>query len=86
MYEVHLWRHAQCYSAIGHFNTDHDTFEVRTQTFILPTFADHNNSKLLYLLAYLQSQVYKVKIKVNVVPEQATKAQRGSRCIALLFL
>ena len=25
-------------------------------------------------------------IKVNVTPEQATNAQRGSRCVALLFL
>jgi ribosomal protein L9 len=28
----------------------------------------------------------KVKVKVKVILEQATKAQRGSRCIALLFL
>jgi len=28
----------------------------------------------------------KVKVKVKVTPEQATKAQRGSRGIALLFL
>ena len=28
----------------------------------------------------------KVKVKVKVTLEQATKAQRGSRCIALLFL
>ena len=27
-----------------------------------------------------------VKVKVKFSPEQATKAQRGSRCIALLFL
>ena len=27
-----------------------------------------------------------VKVKVNVTLEQATKAQTGSRCIALLFL
>ena len=29
---------------------------------------------------------HKVKVKVNVTVEQATKAQRGSRGIALLFL
>jgi hypothetical protein len=28
----------------------------------------------------------KVKVKVKFTPEQATKAQRGSRGIALLFL
>ena len=28
----------------------------------------------------------KVKVKVNFTLEQATKAQRGRRCIALLFL
>jgi hypothetical protein len=28
----------------------------------------------------------KVMVKVKVTLEQATKAQRGSRCIALLFL
>jgi hypothetical protein len=28
----------------------------------------------------------KVKVKVKFTLEQATKAQRGSRCIALLFL
>jgi hypothetical protein len=28
----------------------------------------------------------KVKVKVNFALEQATKAQRGSICIALLFL
>jgi hypothetical protein len=28
----------------------------------------------------------KVKVKVKITLEQATKAQRGSRCIALLFL
>ena len=28
----------------------------------------------------------KVKVKVELSLEQATKAQRGSRCIALLFL
>ena len=28
----------------------------------------------------------KVKVKVKFSLEQATKAQRGSRCIALLFL
>jgi hypothetical protein len=27
-----------------------------------------------------------VKVKVQVTPEQATKAQKGSRSIALLFL
>ena len=31
-----------------------------------------------------EEQVIKVKVKVSL--EQATKAQRGSRCIALLFL
>ena len=30
--------------------------------------------------------VIKVKVKVQLTPEQATKAQRGSRDIALLFL
>jgi hypothetical protein len=30
--------------------------------------------------------VYKVKVKVKVTLEQATKAQKGSRGIALLFL
>jgi len=28
----------------------------------------------------------KVKVKVNFTREQTTKAERGSRCIALLFL
>jgi hypothetical protein len=28
----------------------------------------------------------KVKVKVKYTPEQATKAQRGSKSIALLFL
>jgi hypothetical protein len=27
-----------------------------------------------------------IKIMIRFTPEQATKAQRGSRCIALLFL
>jgi hypothetical protein len=31
-------------------------------------------------------QVNKVKVKVNFILEQATKAQKGSRGIALLFL
>jgi hypothetical protein len=31
------------------------------------------------------SVLYKVKVKVNLTLEQATKAQRGSRGIALLF-
>ena len=30
--------------------------------------------------------IYKGNVKVKVSLEQATKAQRGSRCIALLFL
>jgi hypothetical protein len=29
---------------------------------------------------------YTLKVKVEFTLEQATKAQRGSRCIALLFL
>ena len=38
-------------------------------------------------LRTIQHQVkVNVKIKVKVSIEQATKAQRGSRCIALLFL
>jgi hypothetical protein len=28
----------------------------------------------------------KVKVKVKFTPQQAMKAQRGSRCIALIFL
>jgi hypothetical protein len=30
-------------------------------------------------------EIAKVKVKVKFTPEQATKAQRGSRGIALLF-
>ena len=32
------------------------------------------------------SDILKVEVKVKVTPKQATKAQRGSRCTALLFL
>jgi hypothetical protein len=32
------------------------------------------------------SGIIKVKVKVKFTPEQATKAQRGSRGTALLFL
>jgi hypothetical protein len=35
---------------------------------------------------YIQCVKVKVKVKVKVTLEQATKAQRGSRGIALLFL
>jgi len=40
--------------------------------------------RLLYL--YYYKKLVKVKIKLNFILEQAKKAQRGSRGIAVLFL
>jgi hypothetical protein len=34
----------------------------------------------------LRVAVIKIKVKVKVTLEQATKAQRGSRCISVLLL
>jgi len=39
----------------------------------------------LYLYLFCSIDQY-IKVKVKVTLEQATKAQKGSRCIALLFL
>ena len=41
---------------------------------------------VLVLLAHSQGVCYKGKVKVKFSLEQATKAQRGSRGIAILFL
>ena len=52
------------------------------------TFSDCSTVlKILnFCLKWKASQRYKVKVKVKPTLEQATKAQRGSRDIALLFL
>jgi hypothetical protein len=39
-----------------------------------------------YTYEYDQGGKVKVKVKVKITLEQATKAQRGSRCTVLLFL
>ena len=40
----------------------------------------------IWVLGLIHLRIQWVKVKVKVSLEQATKAQRGSRCIALLFL
>jgi hypothetical protein len=45
---------------------------------------DEKNSLLFQCLQYTDNSVMQVKVKVTL--EQATKAQRGSRGIALPFL
>jgi hypothetical protein len=42
--------------------------------------------KMKLKIVFLKFCKVKVKVKVQVTPEQATKAQRGSRGIAVLFL
>jgi len=48
--------------------------------------------ELVYIIIYVSIysenivMLYKVKVKVKFNPEQATKAQRGSRVIIPLFL
>jgi hypothetical protein len=47
------------------------------------------NSKVILTVSayfFLYALLIKAKVKVKVTLEQATKAQRGSRGIALLFL
>ena len=43
-------------------------------------------NSIIITVFQLYRQAYKVKIKVKFTLEQATKAQKGSRCIAVLFL
>ena len=43
-----------------------------------------SNNQHLFYIDIKREQLVKVKVKVTL--EQATKAQKGSRCIALLFL
>ena len=40
----------------------------------------------IYIYIYIYIYVYIYMYKVKFTPEQAKKAQRGSCCIALLFL
>ena len=43
-------------------------------------------TKILFHSCYVNKYNIQVKVKVKVTLEQATKAQRGKRCMALLFL
>jgi hypothetical protein len=53
---------------------------------ILTTELEFKHFQFEMCASHLLCIYVEVKVKVNFTPEQATKAQRGSRGIALFFL
>jgi hypothetical protein len=73
-----------CVPAVGTFNSS--TFYTLSVFVFLSKQITIISTKGIHRLVFVLGIKVKVKVKVKFTLEQATKAQRGSRGIALFFL